>query len=1543
MILPFLRVPLFLLSAAAASSSAQTLAAPRPPIVNDPTLKIELLATVPDIEAPTTVCGAPDGSFYVGNDPRDGRLSTKNPVNTIVRFGPYESPDLIRNPDGQLAPPGFHRKRTVFADKIYSPAGSAWHDGYLYVLHDPLLTRFKDTDGDGVADVREDLVTNLGIPPNEGLNDHVVSGFTLGMDGFWYISVGDRGIYQAKSARDGSTISMQGGGIARCRTDGTQLEVFSTGTRNHLQVNLDAEDNAFTRDNTDDGNGWWTRLTHHIEGGYYGYPYDYRKAPNYGVTQPSEQTLNAIKQHGGSIDLEATLSDGRKVGGLFPIHDAPKPQTNETFLPAMADFGGGSPTGGLCYLSDGLPEKYRGKHFFSEWGKAGIFVTEVARDGATYRLVSDTKLIEPDKGGDFRPMQISVAADGSLLIADWGYGGWKSPKVAGAIWRLSWPEAKPAPRLADESKATVEELLAALGHPDRDQRLRAGNSLVERGQDVVQRVRAIVGEASAPQVQRIHAMWVLDGIAEAILKVAFRSPGPRDDLWRAAQASFVPALAGARDADAAIRIQAARIYGNRRFPYAGVRSDQGVHLIQELLKDGDAAVRLAAARSFAWSPGAADKSLLPLLTDSDPWVRFGVRDAIPRQGEWISFQELEPLLEEDKNAAFETAWLAITGFFNTSDNGNGTLTGYSALDVLQRCAKSSRSSVRARAVAALGRIAYKPKPYDGHWWGTQPVKNPPPLNSVPWAGTPQALAALMAALSDPDAGVRLAAAKAFTLFILPVETPAATGAGKGAARSAPSGPEALPDPFSRNVVGALARAETTFSTPVGAFLAPRKQLFWGLSAALSTPVSAFSESCQRLSGPLSSSFSIPVSAFFTPCQHLLTPCQSMTAAEKGTYSPQKAVAEAQRGISQPEEPVLMLKVASLAGQKETVHGIGGILLTQSTPSPGADGLAAGLEAATAARKGLRNRLTAETDAAVRRQIIEALGVQKDPQAMELFREIALGDPDMAFRETAIAAVVNIGGDDAKKVIAQLADAELSPAATRKIITAAGELKVLAAAPALIAHLKDADAGHRELAARALQQLGPKSNAGPALIEAMADKDGKVQAAAVDALGSFRERSALPGIIALLEKKKHLRETTGALVLMPDESAIPVLVETLRDKNTTFRRNAIKALKTMREKAWPQVEALLASGRMPEELVPEIRHAFESGAITQWKMVGVFENVWEAVHPPEKEVLALRTVTTENPTGNVQIHQDTAALAKVLQTKYHNAEGKDVGWSDVAADAEVGRVDLGQVFKTTAMVCAYAFTEIDAPEAAEAKLFTSADDELGIWLNGQQVLNLPGSHGYQPDQNETLLPLKAGKNALFVKIGNKAGTWVFHARMPGFENGKFIKSKEPTPEEKQKAFALAAKPDGTFINAGNAKNGEKLFFDQAAAMGGICATCHAVGAKGGLIGPALTTVGLNYKRADLITSLHEPSKTIALGFEQVMLETTGGETLVGSLRAESAEAFTIVDAAGQSKAVKKTEVKKKTDLHLSLMPAGLTLGLKPQDFADLLAYLESLKG
>ena len=45
--------------------------------------------------------------------------------------------------------------------------------------------------------------------------------------------------------------------------------------------------------------------------------------------------------------------------------------------------------------------------------------------------------------------------------------------------------------------------------------------------------------------------------------------------------------------------------------------------------------------------------------------------------------------------------------------------------------------------------------------------------------------------------------------------------------------------------------------------------------------------------------------------------------------------------------------------------------------------------------------------------------------------------------------------------------------------------------------------------------------------------------------------------------------------------------------------------------------------------------------------------------------------------------------------------------------------------------------------------------------------------------------------------------------------------------------------------------------------------------------------------------------------------------------------------GQPHIVKKTDVKTRKPLEISLMPPGLTLALKPEDFADLLAFLESL--
>ncbi|HEX8294788.1 MAG TPA: PVC-type heme-binding CxxCH protein [Chthoniobacteraceae bacterium] len=1341
-LLPRLRF-ILLLGTFAAPSFAQTPAAPKPPIVHDPALKIELVATLPEVEACTTVCAAPDGSIYVGNDPRDGRLSTLDPVCTVVRF------DQI----------GTGRKRTVFAEKLYSPAGSAWHDGWLYVIHNPLMSRFKDTNGDGVADVREDLITSLGMAPGEGLNDHVVSGFTLGMDGFFYISVGDRGIHRAKSAKDGSTITLQGGGIVRCRPDGSQLEIFSTGTRNHLQVNLDAQDNAITRDNTDDGNGWWTRLTHHIEGGFYGYPYHYQTATRYGVVQPSQQTLDALQRQGlrpaPGAPFAPQLAKPAPGVAVLPPDAGGLPsyrQADEAFLPAMADFGGGSPTGGLCYLSDGLPEKFRGKHFFSEWGKSGIFVTEIGPEGASFKLVSDLKLIEPEKGADFRPMQVSVAADGSLLIADWGYGGWKSGRRTGAVWRLSSVETKPAARLADERTASEEELLLALGHSDREQRLRAQLALVVRGAGIVEKVAALAKDENAPTLQRVHALWTLEnlivasspGIAAAGTRMTHFQPtgltlfttvqpasssAPAASLPQAQQA-LTTLL---KSKDAAVRVQAIRALGEtaRYLPQETERIANSAQLT-ELLADPDASVRLHAATSLGrLGQQHSALRLVPALDDPDPWVRAAKRAALRRLTSWVPVVQG---LESPSAAVREQSWRTISGVYDER-----------LLPEVIRLTKVGDAAVRAQAVATLGQVAYQPTIYAGHWWGTQPAKTPPALASVVWSGTPRVVETLIASLADPDTGVRLAAAKAFSL---------------------------------------------------------------GLGA-------------------------------------------------------------------------------------------------QPLPA-------------------LRARLTVESDAAVRRQVIESLGVQKDPQAMDVFMQIALDEKaDAEFRSAGISAVVSIGGEPARKVIAQLANAKLNLGAMRKVIQAAGDLKVIEAAPALIARLKDGNAGNRQAAARALGQIGPRSKAGPALIEGLADPDPKVQQSMLQALAGVRDKAAVPTLLEYAKTKANRQELIAALSATPDVQALPILLEAVRERNGSIRRSALGALKSLRDDAWPLLERDLASGRIPADLAPEIRNAFDSGVITQWRVIGPFENAWEAAHGPERDLLA---------SGGVPD----------LGKHYEDALNRRVTWREVRGNAEDGRVDLATVFDNKGMVCAYAYLTVDATEESDARLLAGSDDQLAVWVNGKKVHDSPAKREFAADKDEVPIHFVKGRNHVLLKIGNVEDNWEFAARIPGFERGRFTPSKEPPPEIRQRVFALATNPDGSWMNPGNIGSGEKLFHDANATMGAICATCHAVRGKGGTLGPDLTSVGTNYRRADLITSIHEPSKTIALGFEQVILETNAGETLVGALRQETGEAFIIAGGDGQPQVIKKSDVKSKKSLETSLMPPGLTIGLKPAEFADLLAYLESLK-
>src|SRR5690606_22179498 len=99
-----------------------------------------------------------------------------------------------------------------------------------------------------------------------------------------YIAVGDFGFMEAEGT-DGRKLPFRNGGVVRVRPDGTGMEIYSTGTRNILEVAMDPLLNGFIRDNTNAGGGWDIRL-HHFSGMEdHGYP---RLYMNFGdeIVQP---------------------------------------------------------------------------------------------------------------------------------------------------------------------------------------------------------------------------------------------------------------------------------------------------------------------------------------------------------------------------------------------------------------------------------------------------------------------------------------------------------------------------------------------------------------------------------------------------------------------------------------------------------------------------------------------------------------------------------------------------------------------------------------------------------------------------------------------------------------------------------------------------------------------------------------------------------------------------------------------------------------------------------------------------------------------------------------------------------------------------------------------------------------------------------------------------------------------------------------------------------------------------------------------------------
>jgi putative heme-binding domain-containing protein len=159
------------------------------------------------------------------------------------------------------------------------------------------------------------------------------------------------------------------------------------------------------------------------------------------------------------------------------------------------------------------------------------------------------------------------------------------------------------------------------------------------------------------------------------------------------------------------------------------------------------------------------------------------------------------------------------------------------------------------------------------------------------------------------------------------------------------------------------------------------------------------------------------------------------------------------------------------------------------------------------------------------------------------------------------------------------------------------------------------------------------------------------------------------------------------------------------------------------------------------------------------------------------------------------------------------------------------------------------------------------------------------------------------------------------------------SLQSTPDE-IKAYEKFA-----MTTAGVVQKGRQLFFDDQRTK---CSTCHRVEDKGNLVGPELTHIGGKFDRPHLIESLLEPSRQIVEGFRSTVFLMKEGQVVTGVVKQRTSEHIHLLGADGNAMVVDVVSVESEKSSEVSIMPSGIAGSLSASEFADLIAFLESLR-
>jgi putative heme-binding domain-containing protein len=610
---------------------------------------IRPFAGPPQVEYPTAATASANGDLYISSD-KNASLGHAKGFGKIVRA-------TDTNGDGKAD------QFQDFVPDVNSPRGGHFVNGTLYLIHPPYLSSFRDTNGDGVADEHKVLVKGFGggIEHPRGA-DHTTNAVRMGIDGWLYVSVGDFGMADAVGA-DGKHMTLHGGGIVRVRPDGSEVEPYALMIRNVYDTAISPYLDLFSRDNTNDGKGWNTRLHQFTALGDHGYPRLYQNF------------------------------------------------ADETVQP-LADYGGGSGTGGLYLHEPGFPKDYGDSLYTCDWTTENVYRHPLTPQGSSFAIKQEVFQAVP------RTIDLDVDGFSRLYLVDWRNGsyGYTPGAKVGMIQQIVCP-GETAARYTDVTKAAADALPGLLASRSAVQRLEAQQEILRRGAKFVpvNRVLALAQNTNQPLYARVAAIFtykqLLGSKATPALAKLSADPAVREFALRAMTdrlgelkgVPVQPYLAGLKDPNARVRLQAligfARLKESRATPHI-----------------------LAAAAQWSGDDSRLRHTAVKTL------VQLGNAKACltaASKGDRLAFRALQEMHSAE----------VVAGLTALADT-------------------TSSPEVRNASLGALARLFHREKPWDlVSWWQVRPDDRGPYFEPVTWEETPRIQAAIernYTKLSKPD-------------------------------------------------------------------------------------------------------------------------------------------------------------------------------------------------------------------------------------------------------------------------------------------------------------------------------------------------------------------------------------------------------------------------------------------------------------------------------------------------------------------------------------------------------------------------------------------------------------------------------------------------------------------------------------------------------------------------------------------------------------------------------------------------------------------------